>query len=156
MRAVRDEDVDRQQVYRRRRHEPSCTNCPNAFRAPYALGCTRGRPRHLPGAPRDVPFPPCGSGFSSHPCHPLPGAGGVRLPPPAHIKAAMAAGSHLFPSRTEKLSPLAPMVLHTRGRVGSRHFYKKAPNTLLCSGRLVKVAATYSPKGVQYHRRKRA
>ena len=31
-------------------------------------------------------------------------------------------GFHLFPFRTEKLSPSAPMVLHTRGRVGSRRF----------------------------------
>ena len=29
---------------------------------------------------------------------------------------------HLFPFRTEKLSTVAPMVLHTRGRVGRRHF----------------------------------
>ena len=42
------------------------------------------------------------------------------------FKAVIAAGSHLFPSRTEKLSPLAPMVLHTRGRVGSRHFSEEA------------------------------
>ena len=42
------------------------------------------------------------------------------------IKAVIAAGSHLFPSRTEKLSPLAPMVLHTRGRVGSRHPIRQA------------------------------
>ena len=34
-------------------------------------------------------------------------------------------GFHLFPFRTEKLSPSAPMVLHTRGRVGSRRFFKK-------------------------------
>ena len=31
---------------------------------------------------------------------------------------------HLFPFRTEKLSTVAPMVLHTRGRVGRRHFYE--------------------------------
>ena len=43
------------------------------------------------------------------------------------IQAVIAAGSHLFPSRTEKLSPLAPMVLHTRGRVGSRHFLQESP-----------------------------
>ena len=30
-----------------------------------------------------------------------------------HNQAAMAAGTHLFPSRTEKLSPPAPMVLRT-------------------------------------------
>ena len=34
----------------------------------------------------------------------------------------IAVGSHLFPFRTEKLSPTAPMVLHTRGSVGRRHF----------------------------------
>ena len=34
----------------------------------------------------------------------------------------IATGFHLFPFRTEKLSPTAPMVLHTRGRVGHRHF----------------------------------
>jgi hypothetical protein len=32
----------------------------------------------------------------------------------------MAAGRHLFPSRTEKLSPPAPMVLQQCGRVGRR------------------------------------
>ena len=31
---------------------------------------------------------------------------------------------HLFPFRTEKLSTVAPMVLHTRGRVGRRHFHE--------------------------------
>ena len=35
------------------------------------------------------------------------------------------AGFHLFPFRTEKLSPPAPMVLHTRGRVGSRRFFRE-------------------------------
>ena len=40
--------------------------------------------------------------------------------PGGDTKVAMAAGSHLFPSRTEKLSPLAPMVLPKGGRVGSR------------------------------------
>ena len=33
---------------------------------------------------------------------------------------------HLFPFRTEKLSTVAPMVLHTRGRVGRRHFYESS------------------------------
>ena len=59
----------------------------------------------------------------------------------------MAAGSHLFPSRTEKLSPLAPMVLPKGGRVGSRRpgpprnrnrggfFY--APSSLCPPGRKV-------------------
>ena len=52
------------------------------------------------------------------------------------FKAVIAAGSHLFPSRTEKLSPLAPMVLHTRGRVGSRHFSERAPTSERMSGLL--------------------
>ena len=37
------------------------------------------------------------------------------------------------------------MVLHTRGRVGSRHFYKKASESNL--GGFSCVAATYSPTG---------
>ena len=43
---------------------------------------------------------------------------------PKVIQVVIVAGFHLFPFRTEKLSPPAPMVLHTRGRVGSRRFYK--------------------------------
>ena len=39
-----------------------------------------------------------------------------------HIQVVIVSGFHLFPFRTEKLSPSAPMVLHTRGRVGSRRF----------------------------------
>ena len=38
------------------------------------------------------------------------------------ILVAMARGIHLFPSRTEKLSPVTPMVLPKGGRVGSRRF----------------------------------
>ena len=34
-------------------------------------------------------------------------------------------GIHLFPFRTEKLSPIAPMVLRNSGRVGSRHLLKR-------------------------------
>ena len=39
------------------------------------------------------------------------------------IKVAIVPGFHLFPFRTEKLSPAAPMVLRDSGRVGSRRFY---------------------------------
>ena len=42
-------------------------------------------------------------------------------------KVAIVAGFHLFPFRTEKLSPPAPMVLHTRGRVGSRRLFFRKP-----------------------------
>ena len=68
---------------------------------------------------------------------------------PDHIKAVIAAGSHLFPSRTEKLSPLAPMVLHTRGRVGSRHFSEEAPSSVMSLGAffVVKSGGCYSPTG---------
>ena len=38
------------------------------------------------------------------------------------FQVAIAPGSYLFPFRTEKSSPVTPMVLHTRGRVGRRHF----------------------------------
>ena len=43
------------------------------------------------------------------------------------IQVVIVAGFHLFPFRTEKLSPPAPMVLHTRGRVGSRRLYERKP-----------------------------
>ena len=38
------------------------------------------------------------------------------------IKAVIAPGFHLFPFRTEQLSPCAPMVLRSSGRVGRRRF----------------------------------
>ena len=44
---------------------------------------------------------------------------------------AIVAGFHLFPFRTEKLSPPAPMVLHTRGRVGSRRFQQDPSEAIL-------------------------
>ena len=40
------------------------------------------------------------------------------------IQVAIVPGFHLFPSRTEKLSPAAPMVLRNSGRVGSRRFFQ--------------------------------
>ena len=42
-----------------------------------------------------------------------------------HIQVVIVSGFHLFPFRTEKLSPSAPMVLHTRGRVGCRRFSRE-------------------------------
>ena len=45
------------------------------------------------------------------------------------IKVAIVPGFHLFPFRTEKLSPSAPMVLRNSGRVGSRRFLQvKVPS----------------------------
>ena len=52
----------------------------------------------------------------------VPPRKGKRQAEGTEIQVAMVAGFHLFPFRTEKLSPPAPMVLHTRGRVGSRRF----------------------------------
>ena len=40
------------------------------------------------------------------------------------IKVAIVPGFHLFPFRTEKLSPTAPMVLRNSGRVGSRRLFQ--------------------------------
>jgi hypothetical protein len=49
--------------------------------------------------------------------------------PTTKLWVIIAWGSHPFPSRTRKLSPTAPMVLHARvcGRVGSCPIKKKAP-----------------------------
>ena len=50
------------------------------------------------------------------------------------IEAATAPGFHLFPFRTEKLSPVAPMVLRNSGRVGRRRFLRKSPATVVLRG----------------------
>src|ERR1019366_6867021 len=50
----------------------------------------------------------------------------------SRFPVAMARGKHLFPFRTEQLSPSAPMVLGSQepGRVGRRRFYvRKSPAT---------------------------
>src|SRR2546423_15231818 len=62
------------------------------------------------------------------------------------ISAVIAAGVHLFPFRTEKLSPLAPMVLgeQSPGRVGSRRSLSRAARAALsfCPRRLVGARAS--------------
>ena len=61
------------------------------------------------------------------------------------VSAVIAAGVHLFPFRTEKLSPPAPMVLGAQapGRVGRRPFDSKGPfrgpSLFLDEPRLVRV-----------------
>ena len=47
------------------------------------------------------------------------------------FQVARAPGSYLFPFRTEKSSPVAPMVLQTRGRVGRRHFQRESSELTL-------------------------
>src|SRR4051794_41655679 len=76
------------------------------------------------------------------------------VPPPARPAAsertgleqfpvALAWGKHLFPFRTEQLSPTAPMVLglHGPGRVGRRRFFLHEPPI----GRLVVVNGSSPP-----------
>ena len=59
---------------------------------------------------------------------------------------AIAWGKHLFPFRTEQLSPTAPMVLGLRGpgRVGRRRFFTHEPPF----GRLVVVNGAAGPNQV--------
>ena len=45
------------------------------------------------------------------------------------ILVVIAPGFHLFPFRTEKLSPVTPMVLRNSGRVGSRRFQAESFTT---------------------------
>src|SRR5918998_4274943 len=58
-------------------------------------------------------------------------------------RVTTAAGIHLFPFRTENLSPPAPMVLRgrLRGRVGRRPFFSSAPGIRNCSGAGVEVVS---------------
>ena len=50
-------------------------------------------------------------------------------PKPNNLLVTIARGTHLFPFRTESLSPVAPMVLHLNwcGRVGSRQVFLSKP-----------------------------
>ena len=106
MRVVLDEDVDRGQVHRRRRHS-------RALLIARSLSARR------------VFFRLHGPARLRRPCAPLCLACCFCPRCQSIFQVAMAAGFHLFPFRTEKLSPPAPMVLHTRGRVGSRRFFSR-------------------------------
>ena len=46
------------------------------------------------------------------------------------LQVTIAPGFHLFPFRTEKLSPVTPMVLRNSGRVGSRRFSRASDSAL--------------------------
>ena len=52
------------------------------------------------------------------------------------IQVVIALGFHLFPFRTEKLSPTTPMVLRKSGRVGSRRFRRENPQASMLGGSL--------------------
>lgn len=45
-----------------------------------------------------------------------------------HVYGDYIPGDHLFPFRTEQLSPGEPMVLRNSGRVGRRRFFYKSPS----------------------------
>ena len=64
-------------------------------------------------------------------CHPIRRGTCPSNDAAGEIQVAIVAGFHLFPFRTEKLSPPAPMVLHTRGRVGSRRFQQDPSEAIL-------------------------
>src|SRR5438128_1148808 len=69
------------------------------------------------------------------------------------ISAVIAAGVHLFPFRTEKLSPLAPMVLgeQSPGRVGSRRSLSRAVRAALSfwSGLVSGGSEALAPAGIE-------
>ena len=117
MRVVLDEDVDRGQVHRRRRHS-------RALLIARSLSARR------------VFFRLHGPARLRRPCAPLCLACCFCPRCQSIFQVAMAAGFHLFPFRTEKLSPPAPMVLHTRGRVGSRRFFPGEGSLCDCAGAL--------------------
>ena len=119
-RAVGDDDVDRAQVERRRRREPSATNSPKAF--------------HAGERPQRGTLPPEKDNGSRHASRnkPVEKRNGIRVcgqrlratrPRRRKVaearerkktKAVIARGIHLYPFRTEKLSHAAPMVLRKR------------------------------------------
>ena len=85
--------------------KPSVTNCPSALFRLVPMG------RHIPAALHCF--------FFLH----------ANL-----IQVAIAPGFHLFPFRTEKLSPVTPMVLRNSGRVGSRRLQWKSSVTNVSRG----------------------
>ena len=107
MRAVGDDDVDRPQVGAWRHVEPSGTNGPSASAA-RAYARRVGRP--------------C---VRLHPS--------IRSAPPRDERR-QGAGAHLFPFRTEKLSPAAAMILReTVGKQPAAHPQRK-PSQLSLGG----------------------
>ena len=130
-RAVGDDDVDRRQVQGLRGPQPSRTNSPNPFRRGRPPGKRTNRPRagRAESRVRKV-------AYAYAPCpvrHAVRSGRILQAPswksahaeaaaaPATHtettangIKAATARGLHLFPFRTEKLNPGAPMILRKR------------------------------------------
>ena len=100
-RAVGDDHVDRPEVQARRRASRPVLMARRLPAGPQARRACRPRGGALP-APRLAPL--------------LLSAARLRAVRRHAFPVAIAAGLHLFPSRTEKLSPPAPMVLPLVGR----------------------------------------
>ena len=100
-RAVGDDHVDRPEVQARRRASRPVLMARRLPAGPQARRACRPRGGALP-APRFAPL--------------LLPAARLRAVRRHAFPVAIAAGLHLFPSRTEKLSPPAPMVLPLVGR----------------------------------------
>ena len=107
--------------------KPSLTNCPKLAAAPAARGVPAQSWYNERYMNEDVPL--------QQELQPLLLSRKylqVQLVLSKRYSGGYSVGDHLFPFRTEKLSPTAPMVLHTRGRVGRRQlFYKPLSTDLL-------------------------
>ena len=111
--------------------KPSTTNCPK-LHAAVQMSCCTARADLLKAVfafeLKEMLHVACSRDIFSHfEC--AFRSGRPRCPPARqstkcsrNIPVVIALWFHLFPFRTEKLSTVAPMVLHTRGRVGRRHF----------------------------------
>ena len=104
--------------------EPSGTNCPTAsvfFKVVQrrACTCTPWAARAAITAPMPLFTQPVMKIYMA----PLP-EGGMRR---RRYVGGHSEGAHLFPYRTEQLSPSAPMVLAIAGRVGRRQFFFLKP-----------------------------
>ena len=112
-RAVGDDHVDRPQVEAQRCVEPSGTNCPRACAWPLHSGAHAHPPQRCV---RDAGIRSlrrrraCASRAFPSSARPFL----------QQRSGGYCAGAHLFPFRTEKLSPAAPMILHPCGKVGRR------------------------------------
>ena len=98
--------------------KPSLTNCPKLAAAPAARGVPAQSWYNERCMNEDVPL--------QQELQPLLLARKylqVQIVLSKRYSGGYSVGDHLFPFRTEKLSPTAPMVLHTRGRVGRRQLY---------------------------------
>ena len=139
-RAVGDDDVDRAQVERRRRREPSATNSPEAFHE------GDSRKRAIPGEKRiteakqqEVTLSGSWTKGTDDACAESQGLrdtrpvarksarqesrGVPRWRKRKKTKAVIARGIHLYPFRTEKLSHAAPMVLRKRESRSPPHYW---------------------------------